>query len=293
MKILILGGRGMLGHKVWQVCRDGFDCRATIRGEAVPAAERATFPPDETMAGVDAADFATVERAVDQAQPDVVVNAIGIVKQLDAAADPVISIEMNALFPHRLARLTAARGARLIHISTDCVYTGRAGRYTEDVPSDADDLYGRSKRLGEPTGPGALTIRTSIVGRELQGAHGLVEWFLGRRGGRVKGFTRAWFSGLTTAALAGTIVRVIDRHPDVSGLYHVAADRISKHELLGLVNDAFGAGITIDADETFEIDRSLDAGRFRAATGWAPAPWPEMVARLAADPTPYDEWRQG
>ncbi|MEZ5319808.1 MAG: SDR family oxidoreductase [Vicinamibacterales bacterium] len=293
MKVLILGGRGMLGHKVWQIGRDGFECRATIRGAGVPAAQREAFPPDETIPGVDAADFATVERAVAQAAPDVIVNCIGIVKQLDAAADPVVSIGINALFPHRLARLAAGHGARLIHVSTDCVYTGRAGRYTEDDPSDADDLYGRSKRLGEPTGAGALTIRTSIVGRELHGAHGLVEWFLANRGGRVRGFTHAWFSGLTTEALARTLVRVIDRHRDLDGLFHVAADRINKRDLITLVNDAFDAGVTIEPDATLEIDRSLDAGRFRAATGWAPDPWPEMVRRLAADPTPYDSWRQG
>jgi dTDP-4-dehydrorhamnose reductase len=292
MKLLILGGRGMLGHKLWQRCRDRFDCWATVRGDGVPAAQQQTFPPDRTIPRVDAADPASVERALDAVRPDVIVNAIGIVKQLAAAADPVVSIGINALFPHQLARFAAARGARLVHISTDCVFSGRAGAYTEDDPADADDLYGRSKRLGEVTGPGALTIRTSIVGRELSGAHGLVEWFLSQRGGRVEGFTRAWFSGLTTAALAEVLARVIERHADLTGLYHVAADRIDKHALLRLIDDAFGTGVSITPDDEVVIDRSLNAARFRAATGWTPPSWPDMVTALAADPTPYDQWRQ-
>lgn len=292
MNVLILGGRGMLGHKVWQVCRDRFDCWATVRADGVPAAQRETFPPDRTVTSVDASDLASIERALDAVRPDVVVNCIGVVKQLDAAADPVVSIGINALFPHQLARMAAARGARLVHISTDCVFSGRTGGYGEDDAADADDLYGRSKRLGEVTGPGALTLRTSIVGRELSGAHGLVEWFLGHRGGRVKGFTRAWFSGLTTAALAEVLARVIERHRDLTGLYHVAGDRIDKHALLGLVNGAFEARVSITPDDGLVIDRSLNATRFREATGWTPSPWPDMVAALAADPTPYDEWRQ-
>lgn len=292
MTLLILGGRGMLGHKLWQTLRDRFDVWATIRGDEVPAAQRETFPPDRTITGVDVTDLTSIERALDTSAPDVVINCIGIVKQLDAAADPVVSIGINALFPHQVARMTAARGARLLHISTDCVFSGRTGGYAETNQADADDLYGRSKRLGEVIGPGALTLRTSIIGRELAGAHGLVEWFLANRGGTVKGFTRAWFSGLTTKALADVLARVIAHHPDLTGLYHVAADRIDKDALLRLINDALDAGVAITPDEGLVIDRSLDGTRFRDATGWTPPSWPDMVAALAADPTPYDEWRQ-
>jgi dTDP-4-dehydrorhamnose reductase len=292
MHILILGGAGMLGHKLWQVCRDRFDTWTTLRQPVTAYRHIGVFDPARCLDGVRADRFETVERAIAERRPQVVVNCIGIVKQLKDGADPVPSVEINSLFPHRLARAAADHGARLIHISTDCVFSGRTGGYTEDDPADADDLYGRSKRLGEPAGSHVLTVRTSIVGRELHGAHGLFEWFLGHRGGRVKGFARAYFSGLTTQALAETLVEVVERHPSLSGTYHVAGDRISKYDLLALVNDACGAGVTIDRDETFSIDRSLDGSRFRAATGWSPSPWPEMVAAFAADPTPYDEWRQ-
>lgn len=290
MTVLILGAAGMLGHRVWLAAHRRFDTAVTLRGPVAPPLLDLT-PGTRILEGVDAADFATIERAVDAVRPDAIVNCIGIVKQLKAGADPVPSIEINSLFPHRLARLAADRGARLIHISTDCVFSGRTGGYTEDDLPDADDLYGRSKRLGEVTGPGALTLRTSMIGRELQGAHGLVEWFLSQRGSRVRGFTRAFFSGLTTAALADLIVRILAEHPDLSGLYHVAADRISKFDLLALVNEAYAAGVTIDPDESLVIDRSLNGARFARATGWAPEPWRAMVKRLAADEIPYDKWR--
>ena len=292
LKVLILGGAGMLGHRLWIACRDRFETTVTLRAPFTGVARLGLFERDRTLEGVDAADFATVERAAVLAQPDAIVNCIGIVKQLKAGSDPIPSIAINALFPHRLARLAAERGARLIHISTDCVFSGRTGGYTEDDVSDADDLYGRSKRLGEVTGPGALTIRTSMIGRELHGAHGLVEWFLSQRGGRVGGFTRAFFSGLTTAALADLIVRVLDRHPGLTGLYHVAADRISKLDLLRLIDEAYAAGVTIDPDDSLAIDRSLNGARFAQTTGWAAEPWPAMIARMAADENPYDAWRQ-
>jgi dTDP-4-dehydrorhamnose reductase len=290
MKVLILGGGGMLGHRVWLACHPRFDTAVTLRGPAPPQLLDLTRGT-RVLDGVDAADFPSVERAVGAVRPDAVVNCIGIVKQLKAGADPVPSIEINSLFPHRLARLAADCGARLIHISTDCVFSGRTGGYTEDDVSDADDLYGRSKRLGEVTGPGALTLRTSMIGRELHGAHGLVEWFLSQRGGRVGGFTRAFFSGLTTTALADLIAGVLAEHPGLTGLYHVAAERISKFDLLALVNEAYAAGVTIDPDERLAIDRSLNGGRFARATGWAPEPWPAMVERLAADAIPYESLR--
>ena len=292
MRVLILGGGGMLGHRLWLASRDRLDSLTTIRGPYASIARLGAFERDRVIEGVDAAEFGTVVRAVDAAAPDAIVNCIGIVKQLKAGSDPIPSIEINALFPHRLARLAADRGARVIHVSTDCVFSGRTGGYRETDISDADDLYGRSKRLGEVTGAGALTIRTSMIGRELRGAHGLVEWLLAQRGGRVGGFTRAFFSGLTTAALADVIVRLLGRHPDLTGLYHVAADRISKFDLLRLVNDAYAAGVTIDRDERLVIDRSLIGERFAEATGWTAAPWPEMIARMAADDIPYDTWRQ-
>jgi dTDP-4-dehydrorhamnose reductase len=286
MRVLILGAGGMLGHKVWQVFRGRFDCYAAVRTRLpVPL-----FDDDRVIDGFEAGDFDGVMRLIDRVRPDVVVNCIGVVKQLAAAHDPIVSITLNSLFPHVVARACAKAGARMIHISTDCVFSGSRGNYGEDDLPDATDLYGRSKLLGEVT-DGALTIRTSIIGRELRTANGLVEWFLANRGGSVRGFTRAIFSGVTTATLADTLAEVIEHHAGLRGLYHVAAAPISKYDLLVTLNKALGSEVAIEPDDSVVIDRSLDATRFRSATRLAPPPWQEMIAALAAESPQYEQWR--
>jgi dTDP-4-dehydrorhamnose reductase len=283
VKLLILGGGGMFGHRLWLAARERHETVATARTlPSIPGA-LAPSPLRGWMTGVDAADLDSVAAAVASARPGVVVNCIGIVKQRAAAKDPVKSLTVNALFPHRLAVLCAAAGARLIHISTDCVFSGAAGPYTEADQPDAADLYGRSKLLGEVTGPGCLTLRTSIVGRELAGGHGLVEWFLAQPGPDVPGFTRAVFSGLTTQALAEVVLDLVDHHPALEGLYHVSADPIAKFEFLALLARAFGLNRRIVPVEEPVIDRSLDSTRFRAATGLVPPSWPAMVDGMARD----------
>jgi dTDP-4-dehydrorhamnose reductase len=278
MRVLILGAGGMLGHKVWEVFRDRFDCRAAMRTRLpLPL-----FDDERVIDGFDAANFDGVARLVAAEKPDVVVNCIGVVKQLAAAHDPIASITLNSLFPHIVARACGEAGARMIHISTDCVFAGTRGHYSEDDVPDAADLYGRSKLLGEVT-DNALTIRTSIIGRELRTSNGLVEWFLSNRGGSVRGFT--------TATLARILAAVIEQHPGMHGLYHVAGAPISKYDLLMMLNAAMGAGVMIALDDSFVIDRSLEARRFQAATGLQPPQWPEMIAALAAESPQYERWR--
>lgn len=292
MRVLILGASGMMGHKLWQVCRERFDSWVTVRSTSAPYARYRLFQPDRLLCGVDARDFDTVAIALDRVRPEVVVNAIGIVKQHPEARDSVASLTVNALFPHLLARACEAAGARLIHISTDCVFSGRKGMYTEADFPDADDLYGRSKLLGEVKGPRCLVLRTSMLGRELATSWGLVEWFLSQRGGLVQGYTHAIFSGLSTLVLAQLISNSIEHHASLAGLYHVSAEPTSKYDVLCLLRDAFRIRIDIEPFSGMQIDRSLDSSRFRAATGFAPPSWFHMIHEIAADPTPYDEWRR-
>jgi dTDP-4-dehydrorhamnose reductase len=225
-------------------------------------------------------------------RPTVVVNCVGIVKQLKAAGDPVPSISINSLFPHRLATLASAAGARIIHISTDCVFRGDRGHYSERDTPDASDLYGRTKLLGEVSGPRCLTLRTSIIGRELSATTGLLEWFLAQRTGRAKGYTHARFSGVTTHALADVLADIIERHPGLAGVYHVASRPISKYDLLKKLNDAYNAGVDIDASDDVHIDRTLDGSAFQKATGLTIRSWDEMIGQMASDSTPYEEWRR-
>lgn len=280
----------MLGHKVWQECQRRFDAWATVRSQV--GLPTGLFEPSRMLAGVDATHQDLVVAAFAAVRPDAVVNCIGVVKQSAAGSDIVTSLLLNALFPQRLAQLCRASGARLIHVSTDCVFSGRKGGYVESDTPDAEDVYGRTKLLGEVGDPPALTLRTSIIGRELASRHGLVEWFLGQRGATARGFSRAVFSGLTTLELARLIADVIERKAALSGVYHVSADPIDKYDLLCRLNAAYAAGTTIEPSPELQIDRSLDSTRFRTETAWLPPSWGSMIDEMAADPTPYDRWRQ-
>jgi dTDP-4-dehydrorhamnose reductase len=288
MRVLILGGAGMLGHKLYQCYRQRYEVYATLRN--IPT-RYPIFDADRVIEHVDAFYFDSLVQAIAQAKPDVVINCIGVIKQLATAKDPIISLTINSLLPHRLAGVCQAAGIRLLHISTDCVFNGKDGMYTEDTPSNAEDLYGRSKFLGEISGPNCLTLRTSIIGRELNTRSGLIEWFLSNRGGQVRGFRQAIYTGFTTLALADIIADLIDNHPDLNGMYQVSSDPINKYDLLLEARDAFGVNIQIEPDDHLRIDRSLDSTRFRQATGFQPPSWPDMLGAMASDPTPYDSWR--
>lgn len=292
IRVLIVGGAGMLGHKLWQVARERFDTFATVRQSATAYAKYGIFDAERLIGHVSAQDFDSVMRVVGNVKPDVVVNCIGVVKQDAGAKDSYTSISINALFPHRLAQLCRTANARLIHLSTDCVFSGRRGFYKEADAPDAEDLYGRTKLLGEVVDENCLTLRTSMIGRELEGSQGLIEWFMSQEGKRVGGYTRAIFSGFTTHALAEIIAGIIERQPNLSGMYHVAAEPINKFDLLSMVKSIFQMKIEIEPNEKFFCDRSLDAERFRQATGFAPPTWQAMIEEMQQDSTPYQKLRR-
>ena len=292
MSILILGATGMLGHKLMQVLSHRFKVTGTVRGPATIYADHPVLRQMSLLGDVRVENFDSVVHALASARPVVVINCIGIVKQLPAARDPLLSITINALFPHRLARLCQAADIRLIHISTDCVFSGRKGNYRESDVPDPEDLYGRSKLLGEVSYDGCLTLRTSMIGRELETSHGLLEWFLSQEGKTIRGYKRAIFSGFTTNALAEIMAQIITDHPDMQGVWHVASEPISKFELLSLVKQVYGLNIQIEPDETVVCDRSLNAERFRQATGFVSPSWSDMIEQIYQDSTPYSELRR-
>ncbi len=292
MRTLILGGTGMLGHQLYRTASQTMDAFVTVRTSSEVLSRYGIFHSSHIVEGVDAFDFASVERAVVSIKPDAVVNCIGIVKQHSLAKDPTACVTINALLPHRLNDLCRSLGSRLVHVSTDCVFDGRRGRYRETDSPNATDLYGLSKALGEPSAAPALTLRTSIIGRELNTSSGLVEWFLSNRNAQVKGYTQARFSGLTTLELSRVIVDVLENHPTLNGLFHVASEPIDKHALLRELNASFNAGARIEPDYTFSIDRTLDASQFAASTGYSSPSWKAMIAEMASLDTPYDNWKQ-
>ena len=291
VRILILGATGMLGHKLTQVFSQQFEVFATVRSSTEALAGHPVISQKDLLGNVSVENFDSVVRAIAISKPDYVINCIGIVKQQLAAKDPLPSISVNALFPHRLAQVCQAAGIRLIHISTDCVFSGRKGNYVETDVADAEDLYGRTKLLGEVSGEGCLTVRTSIIGRELESSHGLVEWFLSQEGQTIKGYKKAIFSGFTTNALAEIIAQIIAKHSDLQGVWHVAAEPINKYDLLSLVKQVYKLNIQIEPDETFLCDRSLNPDRFRQATGFVSPSWSDMINQIYQDSTPYSKLR--
>jgi len=282
MKILVLGATGMLGNAMLRLFAQspGFSAVGTARSPALVARLPEAVRPLVRL-GVDVESHDQLVQLFERERPDVVVNAIGLIKQLSDAKDPLAALPVNALLPHRLARLAALAGARLVHVSTDCVFSGSKGGYAESDFPDADDLYGRSKLLGEVDYPNAVTLRTSIIGCELGSANALVGWFLAQPG-PVKGFRRALFSGLPTVVLAEVVRDHVLPRPDMRGLWHVSAEPIDKFTLLSLVRDAWGRDTQIEPYDDFVIDRSLNSDRFRAATGWQPPAWPDLIARMRA-----------
>ena len=270
----------MLGNAVFRLfaASPGFLTWGSARGGGLVARLPATNQ-SQIVTGVDVENVDHLTRLFAQTRPGVVINCIGLVKQLAEADDPLAAIPINALLPHRLARLCDVAGARLIHMSTDCVFTGAKGMYLEGDASDAKDLYGRSKYLGEVDYPHAVTLRTSIIGHELNSAHGLVGWFLAQHG-EVKGFTRAIFSGLPTVELARVIRDFVIPRPELHGVHHVSAQPINKYELLRLVARVYGKTIGVTPDDKLAIDRSLDSSRFRGLTGYAPPAWPELIRSM-------------
>lgn len=276
----------MLGHKLCHVLNDDFDVFATFRSQvpALPQIYGSTRP----IAGVDVYDFDSVVRAVRDVRPDFVLNGIGIVKQRVQADDPIISISINSLFPHRLAQVCRESASRLVHFSTDCVFSGSKGNYSESDNPDPVDLYGRSKLLGEVGSSGVLTIRTSIIGREIEHRSGLLEWFLSRSGSRISGYARTIYSGVTTNLLADIIRKVIVRNLPLDGIVHLSGPSISKFDLLVALDRAFGTKTRIDRDETHICDRSLDSDAFWSRIGDKQPQWKEMIAGLVDERHLYE-----
>lgn len=282
MKVLVIGASGMIGSTVLRVLskNKNWQVFGSVRDESVKRFFSVSIG-ERLIAEIDVEHPDALVKVLDQIRPDVVVNCAGLTKHKPEAEDPLVSIPINTLMPHRLAGLCKLVGARLIHVSTDCVFSGEKGSYTEDDFADARDGYGKSKALGEVDYPHAITLRTSTIGHELQSTYGLLDWFLSQQG-RCKGYTRAVFSGLPTVVFAQVVRDVVIPHTELSGLYHVAAKPINKFDLLKMIADVYGKTIDIVPDDKLVIDRSLDAGRLHSATGYVAPEWPELIKLMHA-----------
>lgn len=284
MNILVLGASGMIGSTIFRALRenDNLSAWGTLRSTK----SRMLFSSLENAFLIDEIDASQSDlllKAFALAQPAIVVNCIGLTKHRRESVDHLQTVEVNSVLPHRLERLCKATGARMIHVSTDCVFLGTKGGYVETDATDAGDFYGKSKYLGEVvTAPHVITLRTSTIGHELHTRYGLLEWFLSQKK-ECKGFSRAIFSGLPTIVFAKVVRDIVIPRPELNGLYHVAARPINKLELLELIARVYRLDIKIIPDDSVVIDRSLDGARFSAATGYVAPGWEEMIKLMHDD----------
>jgi len=282
MRVLVLGANGMIGSTVLRVLSEKKDWQ--VYGSVRDGSLKRFFSAEigeRLIDGIDVEHPDSLVRILDQIRPNVVVNCAGLTKHKPEAENPLISIPINTLMPHRLAGLCKLVGLRLIHVSTDCVFSGEKGSYSEDDFADARDVYGKSKALGEVDYPHAITLRTSTIGHELQSNYGLLDWFLSQEV-RCKGYTRAVFSGLPTVIFAQVVRDVVIPRTEMSGVYNVAAKPINKFDLLKMIADVYGKSIDIVPDDKLVIDRSLDAKRFQSATGYIAPEWSELIRLMHA-----------
>ncbi len=283
--IIVLGCTGMLGHKLLQVLSTtrNYSLYGTVRTATncvaqIPKASKLTIVPSIHAENLDA-----IAALITEVKPLAVINCIGVIKQLPESNKPIPSIMINSLFPHQLAKITAQAGCRLFHFSTDCVYSGKKGFYSEADPPDPEDLYGKTKALGEISGPGCLTIRSSIIGPELNSHLGLFEWFCSQKGKTVKGYRKAFYTGFTTLAMTEIVLMLIEKFPELSGVWNIASPSISKFDVLGLFNEFLNLGVTIVPDDSFAMDRTLDGSRFVKETGFKSKTWRQMIEQLTRD----------
>lgn len=271
----------MLGHQLWKYLPSSFpETFVTIRYRRGDYDNSGLYQSDRVIENIDVSDLNVLTGVLKAIQPTVILNCIGLTKRREEPGNPIPSIFLNALFPHHLAKLAGDVGANVIHFSTDCVFDGSAGSYKDESMTDAFDLYGRTKALGEIKAGHVLTLRSSFIGRELRDGTELLEWFLAQQD-TVKGFKNAIYTGLTTLELSRVIEHLLRSYPDASGLYNVSSDPISKYDLLKLIAGKMRPGTKVLPDEQFRCDRSLDSSRFRKEFNYKPPNWETMVEELS------------
>ena len=271
----------MLGHQLWRSLQANHDVWITLRRPVTDFTSKRLFDPSKSIQVKDITDNNTIEQTLNQAQPEAVINCVGVIKQLDEAQNEIKCRKVNAEFPHQLAKKCKQLSSRLIHFSTDCVFNGTKGNYSEDDPPDAADLYGKTKQQGEVKESHCVTIRSSVIGHEIDSSLSLLGWFLSQKGKTIRGFTRAIYTGFTTIEMANIVEFILTQHQTLFGLWQVASEPISKFDLLKLCQSKLDWQGKIEPDDSFVCDRSLNGERFKLATGYEPPSWEKMITELS------------
>lgn len=289
MKILVIGAGGMIGHKMFQVLKEhGHQTYGTIRQAITQYEKFNLFKKDELFDGVDVLDHPKIVQILDDVKPDVILNCVGITLRKPEIKDFEYCKKINTEFPRFLESWAETNKSYLIHFSTDCVFSGKDGPYTEESPTSAEDVYGRTKAEGEVTGPNSLTLRGSMIGRELYGKTELLEWAISQKTKQVKGFSKAIYSGVTTNVMAELVVKLIAMPKKITGLYQVSSEPISKLDLLKLIDKYFELNMAISEDSSYATSKVLISDKLKKTTGFNCPSWPEMVDGLTKDLFKYN-----
>lgn len=294
MKVLILGVSGMLGHKMYQSLGKEHECFGTVRNFDSHLMSTNIFDKSKVVSGVDIFNYKKIYGLIQKLKPEVIINCIGVIKQKDAAKNYKELVYINSYLPHLLAEYCEKFNSKLVHISTDCVFNGEKGDYKESDFSDAKDLYGRSKFLGEINYGNSLTIRTSIIGHELFTNYSLVDWFLSQNGKKVNGFYYAIYTGLPTITFAEIVGKILNEYFDLNGLIQVSSKKINKYHLLNIIKERYSLNIKVDKDVEFKCNRSLDSSKFRTLTNIEIPNWEELITKMYIDykETRYEKWKK-
>lgn len=272
-RIVIFGANGMLGSVLARSLSGEYDVRA------VGGRPQSVTVDLKDYLGLDVSNSVTWRLFLDSVEPDFIINCAGVVKQRSGSVESFIRV--NSLFPNLLDSYCREHQVRLIHFSTDCVFSGRQGGYRESDIADPVDLYGKSKLLGELTASSALTIRTSFFGLENESKYGLIEWFLGQRNCQVQGYTDAIYSGLLTNDVGEFVAGLIREKSGLSGLWHLSSEPISKYDLLQMIASRCPElRIEVIPFRGPKIDRSLDSTRLRQRMLVPEKKWDDVVEEL-------------
>jgi dTDP-4-dehydrorhamnose reductase len=282
MRLLILGASGLIGHKLLLKLSIDFDVYGILHKSKENYGSIKLFAGQKIIDKVDVSDFGSICGILEVINPDVILNCVGITLRKDEINDPFKAIKINALFPHQLANWAKANNKRVIHFSTDCVFNGSTGNYTENSLTTAENIYGRTKALGEINYDHTLTIRSSFIGQELFGKTELLDWFLQQDGKQIKGFTNTLYSGVSTNFMAYIVKTIILDFPKLSGLYQLATEKpISKYELLCIAKKAFEIGVEIIPDDKQVHKPTLNGSKLNDKIKIEVPSWEEMMNDIA------------
>ena len=285
MKILILGGNGMIGHKMYQtISKIHKDTWVTLRKSLTSYSYSEIYNPEKVIDNIDLINFQTISNQLNKINPDIVVNACGITIRRGIETLKSNSIILNSALPHFLNEWVTSNNKRLIHFSTDCVFTGAKGDYIDNDNKDAYDLYGSTKSMGEVIDSKfAITLRGSMIGSELENKTELFEWFLKQKSKTIKGFNKVIYSGITTTKMAEIVLKLIDQFPNLSGVYNISSKPISKFELLKLWNNLFDINANIEIDNSYTSNKNLISDNFYRTISMEQPDWVELSSQLNID----------